>query len=501
LQPVPWSADLHALVLRHGERIALRSADATLSYASLSARAHALAAKLDELGVSAGEAVAWSLSNGPEAVWASYGITLHGAAETPMPPTLTADEVRWFAGLAGAQWVVTQAARRDFFAALDMRVIAVEDIGPGRPAPSAGGPSPRAAVPGEKRGKLVATSGTTGKPKAVVYSHRKRAIGKTLLISVLPFVPQPGEAILLMTPYSHGAEALARAWFDHGGEVVLLDGVNGAQVATALRRGVAAIFAPPTVINKLVELFPEERFAGVRCVFTGTQTLTEATYRRAERLFGPVVRVTYGKSECVNPITVLSPADTAAHFASEATPEGACLGWPAEGVELEIRDGEIWLRARQMADGIIDASGFHAFEGGWHATGDMGWIDDRGRLWLSGRLADIIKTGGYKVQPEEIEAVLAGLPGCGQVVVTALPSDYWGEVIVAATEQAADGWRGQAEARVERLSKHKRPRAYVELAALPRNAQGKVNRRDVRAAILERYRLVDGPHPKLETRV
>ena len=142
-----------------------------------------------------------------------------------------------------------------------------------------------------------------------------------------------------------------------------------AQVEAALRGGVAAVFAPPTVINKLSELFPEERFAGVRCVFTGTQTLTEATYRRAERLFGPVVRVTYGKSECVNPITVLSPTDTAAHYASEATPEGACLGWPAKGVDLEIRDGEIWLRATQMADGIIDAAGFHEFEGGWHATG------------------------------------------------------------------------------------------------------------------------------------
>ena len=493
MQSVPWSAELHALAQRHGERVALRSAGGTLSYASLSARAHALAARLDELGIAAGEAVAWSLANGPEAVWASYGITLHGAAETPMPPSLTADEVAWFAGLAGVRWVVTRAARREFFATLGIQVIAVEDIGPGKPAP-------RAAVPADKRGKIIATSGTTGKPKAVVYSHGKRAIGHALLNSVLPFVPQPGDVILLMTPFSHGASALAYAWFDHGGEVVLLDGVDRGQVEPVLRGGAAAVFAPPTVINKLAELFPQERFAGVRCVFTGTQTLTEASYRRAERMFGPVVRVTYGKSECVNPITLLAPADTAAHYASEATPEGACLGWPAAGVELQIREGEIWLRATQMADGVIDAAGFHEFEGGWHATGDLGWIDSRGRLWLSGRLADIIKTGGYKVQPEEIEAVLAGNPGCGQIVVAALPSEYWGEVIVAATEHATDGWKAEAQTRAERLSKHKRPRAYLELAALPRNAQGKVSRREVRAAILERFVLVDGTHPKLETR-
>jgi len=464
-----------------------------MSFNALSARAHALAANLDALGVAAGESVAWSLPNGPDAAWASYGITLHGAAETSMAPSLTADEVAWFAGLAGTRWVVTQSARRGFFAALGMRTIAVEDIGPG-------GPSPRAPVPGEIRGKVISSSGTTGKPKAIVYSHGKRAIGHALLKSVLPFLPHPGEAILLMTPYSHGASALAYAWFDYGGEIVLLEGVNRAQVEPVLRGGVAAVFAPPTVINKLAELFPEERFAGVRCVFTGTQTLTEATYRRAERLFGPVVRVTYGKSECTNPITVLAPADTAAHYATEATAEGACLGWPAEGVELEIRDGEIWLRARQMADGIIDAAGFHEFEGGWHATGDTGWIDGHGRLWLSGRLADIIKSGGYKVQPEEIEAVLAGIPACGQIVVAALPSDYWGEVIVAATEQASEGWSTEAQQRAGRLSKHKQPRAYVELASLPRNPQGKISRREVRAAILDRYRLVDGPHPVLETR-
>ena len=493
MQPVPWSADLHALALRHGDRVAVRSSGTSLSYAALSARAHALAAKLDASGVAPGESVAWSLPNGPEAAWASYGITLHGAAETPMAPSLTADEVRWFTGLARTQWVVTQSARRGFFTALGMRVIAVEDIVPA-------GPAPRAEVPGEIHGKLISTSGTTGRPKAVVYSHARRAIGHALLKSVLPFQPQPGETILLMTPYTHGASALAYAWFDYGGEVVLLDGVHRAQVEPVLRDRVAAVFAPPTVINKLAELFPQERFSGVRCVFTGTQTLTEATYRRAERLFGPVVRVTYGKSECTNPITVLAPAETADYYATEATPEGACLGWPAEGVELEIRDGEIWLRARQMAEGIIDATGLHAFEGGWHATGDMGWIDGRGRLWLSGRLADIIKSGGYKVQPEEIEAVLAGISGCGQIVVTALPSDYWGEVIVAATEQASAGWRAQAEARVECLSKHKRPRAYLALPVLPRNAQGKISRREVRAAILERFRLVDGPHPKLKTR-
>jgi acyl-CoA synthetase (AMP-forming)/AMP-acid ligase II len=513
LQPVSWSSGLLSLAQRFGSRVAVRSAQASLSFSELSARAHALAGRLAEQGITPGEPVALSLPNGTDVVWASYGITLHGAAETPMSPSLTADEVAWFAGLAGARSVVTQAARRDFFAALGMKAIAIEDLDLEAPCPHSphSPPLPLAPVPGGLRGRILSSSGTTGKPKAIVYTHARRWIGHELLKSALPFVPQPGDRILLMTPFAHGASLLTYAWLDHGGEAVLLEDIDRAQVEPVLRGGVAAVFAPPTVINKLAELFPEERFAGVRCVFTGTQSLTEAAYRRAERMFGPVVRITYGKTECVNPITVLSPADTAACYESESIAEGACLGWPADGVELVVKDdsgtplpvgasGEIWLRARHMAEGYIDAAGFHTFENGWHATGDLGWIDERGRLWLSGRLADVIKTGGYKVQPEEIEATLAGLPRCGQIVVAALPSDYWGEVIVAATEHATEGWSAEAQTRAERLSKHKRPRAYIELPALPRNPQGKISRREVRAAILDRYRLVDGPHPRLETR-
>jgi acyl-CoA synthetase (AMP-forming)/AMP-acid ligase II len=495
LQAVPWSSSLCDLAGRFGGRAAVRDARGALSYADLAARAHALAARLADLGIAGGEPVALSLSNGTDVAWASYGITLHGAAEAPMSPSLTSDEVAWITGLANCEWVVTGAARRGFFEALGKRVIVVEDIAPGALPPAA-----RPAIAGETRGRILSSSGTTGRPKAIVYTHERRWRGHELLKSALPFVPQPGDRILLMTPFPHGASLLAYAWLDFGGEAVLFDGIDPAQVAHVLREGVAAVFAPPTVINKLADLFPGERFAGVRCVFTGTQTLTEAVYRRAERMFGPVVRITYGKTECVNPITVLSPADTAAYYAGEATAEGACLGWPAEGVQLDIRDGEIWLRARHMANGYIDAGGFREFEDGWHATGDLGWIDGRGRLWLSGRLADVIKTGGYKVQPEEIEATLAGVPGCGQIVVTSLPSDYWGEVIVAATENAAAGWSDAARERVGHLSKHKWPRAYVELPALPRNPQGKISRREVRTAILERHALEDGPHPRLVPR-
>jgi acyl-CoA synthetase (AMP-forming)/AMP-acid ligase II len=356
------------------------------------------------------------------------------------------------------------------------------------------------------------TSGTTGRPKGLVYSHGRRWLGNQLQKAALPFAPGPGSRILLMTPYIHGAGLLAAAWYDHGGEVLLHDGVDPARVRSALEAGeLDALFAPPTVLAKLAAAYGEARYRGLRCVFTGTAPLTPALYARASAMFGPVVRITYGKTECVNPITVLSPEETHAHFSGEPRAAGCCLGWPSAGVEIQIRagegaclatgaEGEVWLRARHMSEGFIDADGYQPHPGGWHRTGDLGWMDERGRLWLSGRVADVIKTGGYRVNPDEIESCLAGLQGCGQVCVASLPSDYWGEVIVAVAEGASGDWSTQARTRVAALSRHKHPRAYVSVAALPRNAQGKVSRRAVRELILATHDFADGPYPALSPR-
>jgi O-succinylbenzoic acid--CoA ligase len=287
---------------------------------------------------------------------------------------------------------------------------------------------------------------------------------------------------------------------------VLLDGVDLPNVGRALDDGVDHVFAPPTVLVKLVDAFAGRRFPRVRLVFCGTSVLTPALYEKARAMFGPVVRITYGKSEIVNPIAVLPPEECDQYYRGEPM-EGACVGWAGPGVEIEIRQesgancpagesGEVHLRARHMLAGHIDAEGFHALPpDGYHATGDLGVIDTRGRLHLLGRTADVIKSGGYKIYPEEIERVLAEVTP--MVVVTTLPSEYWGEVIVAVAEQPHAGWETAARRAVEALAKYKWPRAYLGLDALPRNPQGKVPRGRVRAQILERYRLLDGPHPRL----
>lgn len=491
---VPWSAALRRLAERFGDAPAVtEQSGASLSYAALCDRAHALAEALSARGVVAGTPVAILLPNGNDAVWASYGTRLAGAAEAALNWSSTDDEIAWAARIAQLGLVVTRAGLADRLRALGLEALAVEEVAP-QPARAEAWP----AVPDDAPGKLLFTSGTTGRPKGVQYSHGRRWIAEQLQRATLPFVPARGARLLLVTPFPHGASLLTYAWCEYGGEVLLLEGADPARMRALLQRGdVAALFAPPTVIAKFAAAAGDASFDGVRCVFTGTQALSPALYARACAMFGPVVRITYGKSECFNPIAVLEAQDTHAWFQQSPVPAGACVGWPAPGVEVEIRAGEVWLRARHMCDTLIGPDGPLPHADGWHATGDLGCFDDLGRLVLLGRTADVIKTGGYRVNPDEIESQLAGLPGCGAVCVTSLPSDYWGEIIIAVAEQARPDWEAAVAERLATLSKHKRPRLFVALPALPRNHQGKISRRAVAQQVLALHRLVDGAHPAL----
>jgi acyl-CoA synthetase (AMP-forming)/AMP-acid ligase II len=437
-------------------------------------------------------------------VWVSMALRLCGACETPLNATYTDAERKHCLSLAGARRVVTTVAQAPGFESLDCEVIAIEAIDT-RP----GDPSTLPPVPGDAWGRINFTSGTTGKPKAIVITHQARWTANILQRASFEFMPGPGNAVVLMTPFVHGAGILTQAFHDRGAKVVLLDGVDVARVRRMLADGVDHIFAPPTVLAKLVAAFEGERIKGIRCVFCGTAPLLPSLYAKAKALFGPVVRVTYGKSEIVNPITVLPPPETDAYY-SEPHGEGVCVGFPGTGVEVEIRDdigtklpsdqvGEVFLRGRHMYCGHIDAAGFHPLpDDGFHDTGDLGRIDARGRLHLVGRLADVIKSGGYKIHPDEIERVLADTAGTASVAIVTLPSEYWGEIIIAVAETDDATWPDRARAAVGEIARYKHPRAYVMLPELARNPQGKIMRRTIRESVLARYRVNDGPHPTLE---
>jgi malonyl-CoA/methylmalonyl-CoA synthetase len=152
-----------------------------------------------------------------------------------------------------------------------------------------------------------------------------------------------------------------------------------------------------------------------------------------------------------------------------------------------------------MMSGYLRLDGYEPMKPDeFHATGDLGYVDARGRLHLVGRSADVIKTGGYKVAPEEVERALAAAVHPGEAVAVGIASEYWGEVIVVAVERGPEGWQEKAEKAAREMTGYKRPRAFVAIDELPRNAMAKIQRSVIRDYVLQRYRLADGPHPRLE---
>ncbi len=496
-----------AVAERFGSRIAVADADGTITYAALFRRAAALAARLIEAGVRPGDPVVCFLRNAVPAVWASLGVQLAGAAEVALNVNLAEADRLHCMGLAGVRHAVTAEAHAPFFRAHGVTAHMIET------GETTLRPEALPAVADGDWAKISFTSGTTGLPKGIVTSQHARWTGNLLQRATMPTRPGPDSRLLLMTPFSHGAALLTHAYLEQGGSVLLLDGVDLAVVLPILRRReVDEMFAPPTVLAKIVGAAGEEVLPGLRTIYCGTAVLSPGLYARAKRMFGPVVRVTYGKTEVINPICVLEPAEVDAWYAEGGPDADACVGWPAPGVEIVIDAGEgapaapgafgeVLIRAQQMMSGVLRPGG-GGYEklppGAFHESGDLGYLDARGRLHLVGRAADIIKTGGYKVAPEEVERALAAALGGAEVAVFGLASEYWGEVIVAVAERPAPGWEQALREAAAGMTGYKRPRAFVSLEELPRNAMLKVSRKAVRERVLARYRLIDGPRPVLE---
>jgi malonyl-CoA/methylmalonyl-CoA synthetase len=498
----PWARSLRNFA-QFGDRVAVSSRGRTLTYAELRQQAEAVCAAVIEAGARPGEPIAIVARNGPGVVAASYGVMASGAAEFVVDLNLGPDDIAYAMRILGVRRAVVERGESPRVDPLGLDVLVLEDI-LARPARAVTAPpfDPHAW------GKVIMTSGTTGRPKAIVHRHDRRWTAHETLRAHLPFVPGPSDRVLLMNAYAHGAALLAAAWFESGASVELISGVDVAYADELFACGdLTAVFAPPTVLTKLVEGTRHEHIAGIKCVFCGTATLQPALYRAAAALFGPVIRVTYGKSEMFNPITVLEMDEAAGYYRDLVTLDAVCLGTPARNVEVEIRDesgracatgehGEIHLRSPHMMIGHVDDKGFHELpEGEFHATGDLGYRDERGRLFLAGRAHDVMKTGGYKIYPEEIERVLPG-----GVVVVGIPSAHWGEVIVAVAEGSGAGLTQAVADATAGLARYKQPRACLTIETLPRSLQGKVQRSRVRELVLARYAMIDGPYPRFERR-
>jgi fatty-acyl-CoA synthase len=347
------------------------------------------------------------------------------------------------------------------------------------------------------------TSGTTGRPKAGVLTHgQMEYVICNHLCDLMPGTTEH-DVSLVVAPLSHGAGIHALPQVARGAATVLLSGERlDCEEAWQLveRHRVTNMFTVPTILTMLARHDAVDRYdhSSLRYVIYAGSPMYRADQKYALAKLGPVLVQYFGMGEVTGNITVL-PA--ALHSLDDAKmPVGSC-GFPRTGMQVTILDtdgahlapdvtGEICVRG----PGVF--AGYHnnpvateaATRFGWFHTGDLGHMDARGFVYITGRASDMYISGGSNVYPREIEEVLLTCPGVMEACVVGLPHERWGESGVAVLVPDSDLRPDEAVifAHLDgRLAKYKWPTRVVFWPELPKSGYGKVTKREVKRLLQE----------------
>ena len=449
---------------RFGDSIAYVSPDgSTVSYAELDRAADEVAAGLLRRGVGEGDVVALVLPQTPQYVVAYIAAARVGAITAGVNTRLSPPERAAVLSIADPKLVLDDPAAVD-----GLRV--------------AGGSPPELDDDPDRAVAIVFTSGTTGTPKGAVFANRQ-----------LSFITQTDTG----GNWGGGGATFAATSFAHLGPMTKLPGslMRGAttyvlarwRAADALRmvheHRMTSIGGIPTQVALMLQEpdFDQYDVSCVNAIVLGGGPATPALVRDARARFGAPVAIRYSCTE----------AGIGIGTAFDAPLEDAevSVGRPHAGVDLDLRDivggvGEVCLRSPAVMDGYWRAPELTASaitDDGFVRTGDLGWIDDQGRLRLVGRSKEMYVRGGYNVYPMEVEAVLATHPAIADVAVAPRPDDVMGEIGVAVVvpREGADAptvvdLQSFAE---DRLARYKLPEHIVVVDALPLTAMEKLDRR------------------------
>ena len=315
---------------------------------------------------------------------------------------------------------------------------------------------------------IIATSGSEGKPRAVLLGNEQLDAAAANSNTFLP--PNPGDLWLNCLPLYHiGGQSILWRCARAGAAVLLHDGFVADRVATDLAaQPITHISLVPAMLARLLDLGTKPP-ASLRVALIGGAALSRTLYNRATAAGWPLYP-SYGMSETAAQFATFAPADGAWH-------EGL-VGRPMPGHDIRIgADGRLEVRGPQVMRTYLDGSGIDA--DGWLTTGDLANIDAAGRLTILGRADDMLISGGRNVHPQEVESCLAACPGVLDVAVTGRPDPVWGDLIVALVVGTVTPGDLLAHAR-RHLPSAALPRKIQIIDRLPRNATGKLERATLR---------------------
>ena len=496
-----------------GDTAAFTYGEETITFAALEDGANRAANGLRALGVKPGERVAFLGKNHPLYFEALLGAARIGAVMTPVNWRLAPPEVAYILANSEARVVFVGAGFSEVLAqaraeapkvahviGIDAPDLTADDYRTWRGGFPATPPAHRIR-PGDDALQLY-TSGTTGRPKGAVMTHgsilsSRDASGREGALRAWQ-EPVPGDVTLLAMPCFHiSGTGTGIGTMVAGTNAIVLPEYDPARALDLIANyNISKIFLVPAAIRILLDhpRVGEVDFSRLKYVTYGASPIPLDLMREAMRVLGCGFVQMYGMTETSGTIVALDPED----HVPEGSPRMRSVGKPLAGVEIKVIDeaghevptgtvGEIATRSSKNMRGYWnnpEATAATIDAEGWLRTGDAGYLDADGYLYIHDRVKDMIISGGENVYPAEVENALYSHPKVADVAVIGVPDAKWGEAVKACVVVKAGEELGEAEliahAR-ERIAGYKCPKSIDFVAALPRNPSGKILRRELRA--------------------
>ena len=348
---------------------------------------------------------------------------------------------------------------------------------------------------------LMYTSGTTGAPKAVMLSHQSWSSVSDTAVDLLGF--ETGISVMHPAPLTHGAGFLLLPTLRHQGSNLLVRSFDPGDTAVRIATGEAqGMFLVPSMIRMLLDSLPEGWLPArdFRWIYYAGSPIDPSTFVEAARAFDGRLVQSFAQMESPMFLTAL---DADVHREAMQDPDSPLIrsaGKLIDGREIRIvgadgaeasagEAGEVWAKAPQVMSGYWNRpeESDKTLAGGWLHTGDVGYLDEDGYLFLVDRVKDMIVTGGSNVYAREVEDVLITAQGVDRAAVVGLPHRIWGEEVTAVLVRA-DGADLDDDAVIahcrQALAGYKVPKRIIWLDELPTNAYGKVLKRSLRTTLV-----------------
>jgi len=493
------------------------------TYATMNRRVDAIARYLVAQGLRPGDRVLVQSRNCVELFEALWAVLKAGLVIVPTNFRLTPSEISYLAEFSGARGAIVEGVFPQHLEAIRLSCsdLAAEiSIGPGLTgtvewdaiiASDGGGEFAEATVYAASPAWFFFTSGTTGRPKAAVLTHGQMGFVITNhLADLLPGITAQS-ASLVLAPLSHGAGIHMLTQVARGALSAMIardtfDLVEAWDLITRYR--VDNMFTVPTLLNRLVSHALENSVdpSSLRAVIYAGAPMYRADQERALQVLGPCLVQYFGLGEVTGCITCLPP-----HLHEEAIAAGAdsqsvgTCGLPRTGMQIAILDdqgedvptgeiGEICVRGPAVFAGYWNnpEANEKAFRGGWFHTGDLGQVDARGFLYITGRASDMYISGGSNVYPREAEELILTHPDVEEVAILGVPDPDWGETglaVIACKPGTTVNLEDLSTVLSGVLSKYKWPRRVISVAEIPKTGYGKMSKKLIRETLVEQGRL------------